>query len=403
MSESNMRNQVAIEIKNPSKYMTLTYVISLSIIAVLSGIVHFVLDKVIEEQLQTSKVVNVSGQQRMLSQRAGLFTLHYITTGETESRDLAMEAVNSMLANQQYLLKDHNEMLVSPLSMEMRELYFQPPHNVSRAVQVYTEIIETAVNRDYELSGPVTFEKESVAIELAKNSLITGLNALVEQYERESLQKVDELRFAQKLVFWIILLTIFIEAFFIFRPMVTKMALFASKLQREANYDSLSGVYNRRAFNVLARQNFALSKRHSHVMSIIMCDIDWFKNINDTYGHAAGDEVIKEVASTIQDSIRETDIVARYGGEEFMVLLPYTPEREAIFVAEKIRKLIEQNEIKTQGETLQVTVSIGVSGLHSDDKNAEAIIGRSDNALYQAKNSGRNKAFTYDGQEAEAQ
>lgn len=401
MSESNKREQLAVEIKNPSKYMTLTYTISLSIIAILSAIVHLVLDQVIEEQLKTNQIVSVSGQQSMLSQRAGLFTLHYITTGEQESKEIALESVDKMLKNQQTLLAEHHTLLESPLSQELQSLYFAPPYNVSRSVQVYAEIIETAVNRNYPTSGPLTFDKESVAIELAKNSLLNGLRALGGQYEAESIQKVDELRFAQKLVFWIIIFTIMVEAFFIFRPMVTKIAQYATKLQREANYDSLSTVYNRRAFNVLAKQHFGLAKRHKHNLSMIMCDIDLFKNVNDTYGHAVGDDVIRTIAKTIYSSIRETDIVARFGGEEFVVLLPYTPEKEAIFVAEKIRELIEQKDIQSHGENLRITVSIGVSGLTSEDTSCESLVVRADKALYFAKSNGRNCAHLYELSEVE--
>lgn len=393
--QEGLQKQVAIEVKNPSKYMTLTYAISLTVIAILSGVVHFVLDQVIEQQSQTGKIVNISGQQRMLSQRAALFTLHYVTTGKTDSKQIALDAVDTMLNNQKTLLSDHYKQPFSPLSDELKNLYFEEPYNVEKSVFRFTEIITNTLRTTYPANSDTAFQQEAVLIDLAKKSLLEGLHTVVGQYEKESLQKVDDLRFAQNVVFWIIILTILVEALFIFRPMVSKISQFAAKLQQDANYDPLSGVYNRRAFNVLAQQSFGLSVRHQQNLSILMCDIDFFKNVNDTYGHACGDEVIKMVANKVLSSIRETDIVARFGGEEFVVLLPYTSEQEALNVAEKIRKNVEQSEVEFQTTNIQVTISIGVSGRYSQDKNLESAIARADDALYMAKNNGRNKSCLF--------
>lgn len=391
MSNNDPQKQVAIEIKNPSKYMTLTYAVSLTIIAILSAVVHLVLDEVIAQQSQTGKIVNISGQQRMLSQRAGLFTLHYVTTGEEESKEIAQQAIEKMLDNQAFLLSDHKRQSESPLSLALQRLYFEEPYRVETSVELYSKIITTALEKEYSTNALAQFEQESIVIELAKTSLLEGLHTVVGQYEQESLEKVDDLRFAQNVVFWIIIFTILIEALFIFRPMVAKISQFATKLQRDANYDPLSSVYNRRAFNVLGQQNFGLAKRHKQKLSVIMCDIDFFKKVNDTHGHAVGDDVIKMVAKILTSSIRETDIVARFGGEEFIILLPYTTEDEAIFVAEKIRHIIENRTIESRGKQVTVTISLGVSQMKEQDDNIESIIVRADEALYLAKSKGRNQ------------
>lgn len=395
MTKSDSHTQVAIEIKNPGKYMTLTYAISLSIIAILSGIVHLVLDQVIEQQSQTGKIVNVSGQQRMLSQRAALFSMHYVATGTLESKHTAELALDKMLENQQFLLADHYQNPQSWFSNELRTLYFGEPHQVERSVIQYGEVIREILALDYSQNLQNAADQQAYMIELAKTSLLEGLHTVVGQYEKESLEKVDDLRFAQNVVFWIIIFTILIEALFIFRPMVAKISQFAHKLQREANYDPLSSVYNRRAFNVFAKQSFGLASRHNQDLSIVMCDIDKFKSVNDLYGHGVGDDVIKLVAKTLRESIRDTDILARYGGEEFVILLPQTGS-DAALVAEKIRKNVEALHIKSHGKELQITISLGVSALYPQDKDIEVIIGRADNALYQAKHKGRNQVRSFE-------
>lgn len=159
--------------------------------------------------------------------------------------------------------------------------------------------------------------------------------------------------------------TILIEALFIFRPMVAKISQFAHKLQREANYDPLSNVYNRRAFNVFAKQSVGLASRHNQDLSILMCDIDKFKSVNDLHGHGVGGDVIKLVAKTLRESIRDTDILARYGGEEFVILLPQIGS-DAALIAEKIRKNVEALHVKSHGKELQITISWG--GRHCTHK-----------------------------------
>ena len=124
-----------------------------------------------------------------------------------------------------------------------------------------------------------------------------------------------------------------------------------------------------------------------------MCDVDFFKNVNDTYGHSTGDEVIKMVAQVMLENTRNSDLVARYGGEEFIALLPRTSKHEASIVAEKIRRSIESIEINIDNHQLRFTISIGISDLKSADSNIDNVILRADEALYNAKESGRNQVL----------
>jgi len=225
---------------------------------------------------------------------------------------------------------------------------------------------------------------------LAKNTLLTNLHAVVQQYEDESKMRIAELRFAQNIVFMVIIFTILVEALFIFRPMVSKISNFAKRLQYDANYDALSKVFNRRAYNLLAKRTFDLSLRHQHPLTLILADIDFFKKVNDIHGHAAGDSAISWVAQNFKKMSRETDILARIGGEEFAIVLPETEFSAALQVAEKFRVAIEQTPLLFEEKSIPITMSFGVSARQQHDTSIEQILARADSALYTAKGAGRN-------------
>jgi len=172
---------------------------------------------------------------------------------------------------------------------------------------------------------------------------------------------------------------------------VTRMAAYEQKLIESSWRDALTGVYNRKFFEEKIKEEFDRHKRYSRPLSFIIFDLDFFKRVNDTYGHQCGDLVLKTVSSKISDSIRTTDFIARYGGEEFCCLLPETSLEPTMILAERLRKAVEELEVFYNGLQLHVTVSIGVSTLVPGMKSREQLFKEADEALYRAKESGRNK------------
>ncbi len=164
-------------------------------------------------------------------------------------------------------------------------------------------------------------------------------------------------------------------------------------LEREqvlARTDGLTGLINRRHFLELAKHEYAVARRYGLPLSVVLFDIDGFKNINDSLGHLAGDEILKSVARRAGEQLRSADVLARYGGEEFIVLVPESSAQNAAVVAERIRKGIAERRIRTTAGTAAVTVSAGVGEIHSDSDTLEDLIRRADQALYDAKGKGRN-------------
>lgn len=165
------------------------------------------------------------------------------------------------------------------------------------------------------------------------------------------------------------------------------------ELFTQASTDPLTGLFNRRQFELLTNNQISLAIRHKTPYCVTMLDIDHFKKVNDTYGHDAGDEVLKHLSMVLKSSLRESDILARYGGEEFVIFLPHTSPTEAWRVAERIRESVEQARIQTAVKPLNITISIGLSSSQNPDLNAQ--IKEADTALYISKTTGRNKTTLY--------
>jgi len=162
--------------------------------------------------------------------------------------------------------------------------------------------------------------------------------------------------------------------------------------EQQAMYDELTGVYNYRYFMQELEREANRFKRFNHPFSLLMIDVDHFKEFNDAYGHLEGDRVLRHIATTIKDNLRATDTIARYGGEEFTVILPRLSKAEALKIGEKLRKKIDNTDLGIKkGKHSRVTISVGVASLPEDCNDARQLLLQADKALYQAKRGGRNK------------
>jgi diguanylate cyclase (GGDEF)-like protein len=165
-------------------------------------------------------------------------------------------------------------------------------------------------------------------------------------------------------------------------------------LQQLATVDPLTGLENRRSLMDFSEVQLKLAQRYKSFFSILLIDLDYFKKINDTYGHLIGDEILKNIAKILKESLRNVDHIGRFGGEEFIVILPNTTLKNAVLVAEKVRDAIANFKHNIEEQIIQATVSIGIASYNPLDDDVNQILERADQALYQAKSSGRNCSIT---------
>jgi diguanylate cyclase (GGDEF)-like protein len=170
------------------------------------------------------------------------------------------------------------------------------------------------------------------------------------------------------------------------------IALENARLYKDAATDDLTKLYRRNYFELRLKEEIDRAKRYKHSLTLLFIDIDFFKKINDRYGHPVGDEVLKGVAEKLKEAARLSDFAARYGGEEFVLLLPYISHKKALQIGERLRKNIENNDFKG----IKITISIGLGYFNGKDleMNYRRMLEITDKALYKAKNNGRNRIET---------
>jgi diguanylate cyclase (GGDEF)-like protein len=165
-----------------------------------------------------------------------------------------------------------------------------------------------------------------------------------------------------------------------------------TELERLSLTDALTGLDNRRSFDIAALHQVRVAIRHRRPLSLLMLDIDYFKKVNDTYGHAMGDSVLVRLAQVFRQHVRTMDLPARLGGEEFCLLLPETEMDDARLIAERLRLAIAAETFQANNQLFAVTVSIGIAGCSGEGDSLEGLLSRSDQALYRAKQTGRNRS-----------
>lgn len=181
--------------------------------------------------------------------------------------------------------------------------------------------------------------------------------------------------------------------------LIIENARLLEETKRLSITDELTQLYNFRHFQYAFTNEFQRAKRYNHNLSLLMCDIDYFKNYNDTNGHEAGNEVLKKIAAIMKTTARDVDFIARYGGEEFVLVLIETNKENAGLFAERLRQRIEKESFPSQEKQPggNLTITIGVAGFPEDAGTCEELIEHADSALYRGKNEGKNRVVSYAG------
>lgn len=385
---------------DPTAFLTIVYVLALSFIALLALGSHLIIVQMTGAQKETAEVVYIAGRQRVTAQQVALHASDYMNTRDQRHKALMENAYFSFKLGHDYLVHGRAEDKTGKveLSPELYKIYFQDPVNLNRKSQDYLSLSEELMRLDPEGDKADFTRMYTDLTAMATGDLIKSLDLAAQQYQEEALVKINRLTRIQTIVFVVMILTLLIEALFIFRPLVSHLKKYSNQLLTMALKDSLTGLNNRRAFMQAAEAEISRAIRHDADLCVVISDIDKFKNINDSYGHAAGDEVLRQLSAILQKMFRKEDVIGRIGGEEFAFVLPQTNAEQAKLLIEKLRAKIERSvceitDEKGRATMLEFTSSFGISYFSDKSEGLASLMKRADDALYKAKEKGRNRVI----------
>lgn len=400
MFKLNFSKMKLIEKQKPLTLLTVGYLLALTLIGGMSIGAHIVASKVIEVEQNSARIVNIAGRQRMLSQRTALFMFRYMESGDEKIKATLKENIDLFEKSHRALVNGNKEMgIPETMPQSLKEIYFNPPYNLNQQALDYIADVKTLLSSDTREDSNTRNAIYERAYKQAEGNLLTTLDLAVKAYQQDSEIKMSELSDIQEKSLLILLLVIILEIQLIFKPLVNMVQKYSQQIEKIAAQDMLTGILNRWAFYNRASTELNRSKRHERPTSLILCDLDHFKSVNDNYGHNIGDDALKHFTKIASKSIRKEDIIGRTGGEEFAVLLPETDIEQSKFVAEKIRSALENTHMsiksKETEEKLKLTTSMGITEYKpSLNENIDDIFARADKALYAAKKNGRNRFET---------
>ncbi len=408
------------EIKQLKQSMTIRYILAITLIAVFSIAAFVSMNVVIKGMDKNVYLVNVSGKQRLLSQYIALdaYRVYSATQTNLDREELLlikkrlrknlteMSEANYMLS--QGLLIDNSSIEPSP---EIREMFFGEL-NLKFRVQQYLALVRLIMDLpEYEQKKIIILD-----IERFSDGLLNDLDKVVLQFQKEGEERLQKIKDTKFVLLVLTLLVLVLEILFIFRPMVNRIVALSQmkegvleelenqvkvrtlhlekmnkQLNQLAHHDALTGLRNRLNMEANIEEVLEASERNGIEFAVLMLDLDWFKRVNDQYGHDVGDFVLRELAQILQQSVREGDHVYRAGGEEFVVLLNRISYQDAKQKAENIRQSVEDYVFMANGVKLRKTLSGGL--YHSSllkVSSVKELLKQADKALYVAKNAGRN-------------
>ncbi len=378
------------------------YAGALAFVGVLVIAAHFTIDRIAGEQKTAARLIEMAGTQRMLSQRAARLTLEYVTTSDIAQRGSVREMIDEAHAEMRathLTLTQGNLSLGIPVAAldAIDEIYFGEPHLLDQRVRLFMYDIREILGKTWDADLENSVYVKSI-IQESRQALLASLDDATDQFMTNSMARVEKLRTMMKIMHGIVIAAIICIGVFVFTPLFRRVVRQSESLADAAHTDTLTGGPNRRGFMMSGASEFSRALRHGAALSVMVLDIDHFKNINDSLGHAAGDQVIRSLAETCMHTLRQSDTFGRLGGEEFGILLPETHLEEALQVAEKLRELLANTPVSREGAEIRYTVSIGVAERMASDESLEALLGRADIRMFAAKNAGRNRVISCEGE-----
>jgi diguanylate cyclase (GGDEF)-like protein len=367
---------------------------ALASIALLVGASLVVIDYIVAEEVLMTEVNEIGHRQRMLSERVAHLTLEYAVEENKEAREqiaiLIEQALQLFDETHQLLIRGHlpDDQLVG-FSENIDDIFFGEPEILDQKARLFIYNTREVLAHDWTTDFVSSYYMKQLRKATIRD-LHAGLELLAVRYTKNSQYRIMRLRIIVAVLLGGIILELFGIGIFVFKPLFKQITRQEQDLKKLAYIDPLTNCHNRRSFLANAETEFDRSRRYSRPFSILFIDIDNFKDINDSYGHAAGDIGLVEITKVCLRNIRESDFLGRIGGDEFGVVLNECNLEDAAHTAEKLRQSIAANIISGEFGEFCASISIGAATINDSDKNAYDTLKRADQNLYQSKESGRD-------------
>jgi diguanylate cyclase (GGDEF)-like protein len=373
-----------------ARSLTLRYMLALGLVGLCTLASHLILTRVLYHREGSAYLINVAGRQRMLSQRISSFVAQ---------RALRDAGVDSDLAAAIDLFESNFRKLRDNSGQGSLDAIYEGD-GLSADIHEYVTIARTALAMP--LDDPDLSTQARKLFSLSRASLLRKLDAVVAVHQGDSERNLARLGELQTASLIVVFVTLMAEALAIFRPMVDIIVRHTGELLHLSLTDELTQLPNRRAFFDAAAIELSRARRSSQQFSLLLVDVDHFKKVNDTHGHAIGDLVLRSVSARVRQIVRPFDVFGRIGGEEFAILMPQADSDSAFTLAERVRQAVASLTIRHATTEIHVTVSIGVASYHLDIPDTHTLVTQADLALYQAKSEGRNRVVIANSQPATA-
>jgi diguanylate cyclase (GGDEF)-like protein len=370
------------------------YLTTFAFIALLITASLIIIDYIVAEESYMVELNDIGGRQRVLSERTVHLLLEYAVEDDKAARAQIVNLIEDSLQQfdkthklliRGYLSEDH----LVYFSDSIDKIFFDQPEYLDEKARIFIYNTREVLDREWSPEFLSSYYLKQLR-EATKQDLHSSLDALATQYAINSKSRIARLRIVVAILLGGIVVVLCVVGAMVFNPMFRRIETQEHELHKMAFIDPLANCHNRRSFLSNANIAFERSRRYNHTFAILFIDIDRFKDINDNYGHAIGDDAIREMTRICQDNIRDSDVLGRIGGDEFGIILQECGLEYAIQNAEKLRQRISDHIISSDVGTIRFSISVGASTIVDSDKDIYDVLKRADKNLYDAKRAGRN-------------
>ena len=373
------------------------YLTTFAFIALLITASIVIIDYIAAAEADMIEVNNIGGRQRTLSERTLHLLLEYAVENNQGARNQIVDLIELSL---QKFDKTHKLLIRGRLSdgesaifsESIDDIFFGEPEYLDEKARIFIYNTREVLAREWSAELISSYYLKQLR-EATKQDLHGSLETLAIQYTMNSKARITRLRIVVAILLGGIVVVLCGVGALVFNPMFKRIETQEQELHKMAFIDPLANCHNRRSFLANANTAFERSRRYKHTFAILFIDIDRFKDINDNYGHAIGDEALKEMTRICQDNIRDSDILGRIGGDEFGIILQECGLEFAIQTAEKLRERISDHIVSSDVGTIRLSISVGAATAIPSDKDIYDILKRADKNLYEAKRGGRNQVI----------